>query len=248
MFDEITMAGGLLAALVVALEVGYRVGLRTRRSDPEGGGPQVGAIQGAVLGLLGLLLAFSFAAAGARFLERQDLIVQEANAIGTAYLRADLLAEPHRSELHAALKEYTEHRVAASVRLVEGWDATLRAEVDRMHGRIWRTARDGVMARPDLAVTVLPPVNEVIDLNSTRIGAARKHIPWVVMSLLLACSLLCIAIIGYGGGIDGHRRLPLSLSLTLLIAASLWITVDLDHPRKGLLRLSDAPLQELKFE
>jgi hypothetical protein len=248
MFDEITMAGGLLAALVVALEGGYRVGLHIRRLDPDGGGPQVGTIQAAVLGLLGLLLAFSFAAAGARFLERQDLIVQEANAIGTAYLRADFLPESNRSELHAALKEYTEHRVAASARLVEGSDATLRAEVERMHGRIWRAARDGVLARPEFAVTILPPVNEMIDLHSTRVGAARKHIPWVVMGLLLACSLLCVGIIGYGGGLDGHRRLPLSISLTLLIAASLWITIDLDNPRKGLLRLSDAPLQELKFE
>jgi len=248
MFDDIAMAGGLLATLVVALETGYRVGLRIRRLDPEGGGPQVGTIQAAVLGLLGLLLAFSFAAAGSRFLERQDLIVQEANAIGTAYLRADFLPEPHRSELQAALKEYTLHRIATSERLVEGWDASLRTDVERMHGRIWRAARDGVVARPEFAVTILPPVNDVIDLHSTRLGAVRKHIPWVVMCLLLVCSLLCVGIIGYGGGIDGHRRLPMSLSLALLVAASLWITIDFDHPRKGLLRISDAPLQELKFE
>jgi hypothetical protein len=248
MLDEFTVAMGLLAAMIGALELGFRQGRRVHRRDEASGGPQVGAIQGAVLGLLGLLLAFSFAAAGSRFLERQDLITQEANAIGTAFLRADLLNEPQRTELRTALQEYTRHRVAASAQLVEGWNNALRGEVDALQARIWRAARDGVTARPEFAMTVLPPVNEVIDLHSLRLSAAHKHIPWLVMSLLILCSLLCVALMGYGGGLDEHRRLPLNMSLTFLIVAALWLTFDLDHPRQGLLQLDDAPLHELKFE
>ena len=247
MLEEIAIGIGLLAAMVGALELGFRQGRRIHRLDRASDGPQVGAIQGGVRGLLGLLLAFSFAGAGSRFQDRQDLITQEANAIGTAYLRADLLADPHRAELHAALKEYTQHRLAAADRLVEDQEVSLRGEVEALQGRIWRAARDGVGARPELAMLILPPVNDVIDLHSTRLGAAHKHIPAVVLGLLIVCSLLCVALIGYGGGLDEHRRLPLSLSLTLLIVASLWLTYDLDHPRKGLMQLNDAPLQELKF-
>jgi hypothetical protein len=114
---DLSTCVALLAALLVALEIGFRLGLRASAdADPRAAG-QVGAVQGALLGLLGLLLAFSFAAAGARFLEKQDLIVEEANAIGTAALRADLLEAPHGIELRAALKDYTEERIRLSARL-----------------------------------------------------------------------------------------------------------------------------------
>jgi hypothetical protein len=95
---------------------------------------------------------------------------------------------------------------------------------------------------------VLPPVNEVLDLHSTRIAAARKHVPGLGMVLLLASCLLSMAVIGYGCGIDGRRRLPLTLSLAVLIGMALWITFDLDYPRRGLLRLDDSPLTALKFD
>ena len=117
-----------------------------------------------------MLLAFSFAAAGARFVERQDLIVQEANAIGTAYLRADLLEESQASELRSALRRYTEHRVALSRHLRNVLSAADLEEVARLQARIWRAARAGVAARPGALVSVLPPVNELIDLHATRMA------------------------------------------------------------------------------
>ena len=103
---DLSVAAGLVVLLLAALEAGFRAGRRAASEADGRSSGQVGAVQGALLGLLGLLLAFSFAAAGGRFLEKQDLIVQEANAIGTAWLRADLLEEPHRSELRAALQRF----------------------------------------------------------------------------------------------------------------------------------------------
>src|SRR5262245_56852491 len=108
---EVLIAVGLLIFLLASLEVGFWAGQRASSDDFGVSSGQLGASQGAIVGLLGLLLAFSFAGAGARFLERQDLIVQEANAIGTAYLRAGLLDDPHRSELRATLKQYAQLRV-----------------------------------------------------------------------------------------------------------------------------------------
>ena len=81
-----------------------------------------------------------------------------------------------------------------------------------------------------------------------RVAAARKHIPYAVLGLLFLCSAISVAVIGYGCGLDERRRAPMTVSLTVIIAASLWITYDLDHPRRGLLRLSDAPLEALKFD
>ncbi len=246
--QDLSVAAGLLTILLVAMEAGFQAGRRTTVGRDDSANAQVGAVQGATLGLLGLLLAFTFAAAGTRFFERQDLIVQEANAIGTAYLRADLLDDPHRSELRAALKRYTERRIDLSAKLRAGVDPTATAEMERLHARIWSAAIAGVAARPASIVGVLQPVNEVIDLHSTRLAAARKHLPSLVMGLLIACSMLSVAAIGYGSGIGGRRRAPLTVSLAILIGAALWITVDLDHPRAGLMRLSDAPLEALKFE
>lgn len=245
---DILVALTILGAMLAALELGFRFGLRSVKHHDAPAGGQVGAIQGALLGLLGLLLGFSFAAAGARFLERQDLITREANAIGTLYLRADLLTEPHRSALRSAVKNYTLHRLETSARLRSG----LRPDdVERIHlnqRRMWDAARDGTLADPRVGVLVLPPVNEVLDLHSTRMAAGAKHLPVVVMTLLITCSLLSIGVIGFGVGLGRSRRLPLTAPLAIVIALALWITIDLDHPRAGLMRLSDAPLEGLVFD
>jgi hypothetical protein len=246
--QDLMIAAGLFALLFVALEFGFRAGRRAAGGPVAPGGGQVGTIQGALLGLLGLLLAFSFAAAGGRFLERQDLIVREANAIGTAWLRADLLDEPHRAELRTALKDYTAYRVRLSELIRTGIAEDALEEVDDQHAHLWRTAIEGVRARPDTMLGVLPPLNDVIDLHSTRLAAGRKHLPALVVGLLISCSCLAIAVIGYGTGMGGRRQFLLTAALTVLIGASLWITIDLDHPRAGLLQLSDAPLRSLRFD
>jgi hypothetical protein len=245
MLEDLSTGLGLMALLLFSLEAGFRRGSRAAAAHEAAAENQVGAIQGALLGLLGLLL---FAAAGSRFLERQDLIVSEANAIGTAFLRADLLAEPQRSELREALRRYTEHRIQLSANLRDGVSADALAEIEREHARIWSAASQRVTARPNATLAVLNPVNEVIDLHSTRLAAARKHLPLPVLCLLIVCSGLSLAVIGYGCGLGGRRRAPLTVPLALIVGASLWITIDLDHPRGGLLRLSDAPLQAMKLD
>src|SRR5215813_9733585 len=103
---EVCVAIAILGGLLISIEIGFRVGRHAAERNDALASGQIGAIQGATLGMLALLLGFSFAGAAARFLERQDLIVTEANAIGTAYLRADLLDEPYRAQLRACLARY----------------------------------------------------------------------------------------------------------------------------------------------
>lgn len=244
----LVVAGGMLALLLAALEWGYRRGRRAVELHDVASSAQIGAVQGAILGMLGLLLAFSFAAAGGRFLERQDLIVAEANAVGTAWLRADLLDEPARSELRSALKDYTAHRVTSHSRFQAQLDTSDAAEIERLHGRIWQSALAGVAARPETMLAVLNPVNEVIDLHSTRMYAAQKHLPTLVLGLLIASSLLALGVIGYGCGVGGRRSAAMTVPLAIVIAVALWVTIDLDYPRRGLLQLSDAPLEALRFD
>lgn len=251
---NIGIAAALLAGLAIAAEIGFRFGRRLARrkqQDKEGdngGGDQLGAVQGAVLGLLGLLLGFSFAAAASRYVEKQDLIAEEANAIGTAYLRADLLPEPHAGHLRSALSEYVEHRLAVSASLAVGpMPADAQPRVAEFHKRIWSAARDGSLARPDVVEPVIETVNEVIDLHALRMYMGKKHLPIPILALLVLCSLLAMGVIGFGHGLAQSRSLPMALSLAMLIAATLWMTIDFDHPRVGLIRLTDAPLEELPF-
>lgn len=244
---EIGIIAGIVLVLAASLEVGFRFGRRAAGSaDPHGGG-QLGAVQGALLGLLGLLLAFSFGGAASRFIERQDLIVREANAIGTAYLRADMLDEPYRSNLRTGLEQYARYRIAVSAHLRTGVAPEVLAQVRQQHDQIWKAASGGVAARPASMVAVLTPVNEVIDLHATRVATSRKHLPKLVLGLLLLSSTIALAAIGYGCGLSGRRYLAMTGSLVFIVTAALWTTIDLDHARVGLIQVSDAPLKELSL-
>jgi len=235
------VAAALVLGMVVAVEAGYRLGRKAKKSETDKS--QIGAVQGAVLGLLGLLLGFSFAGAGARFIERQDIIVREANAVGTAWLRADLLDEPSRTELRSALRAHTDERVALSgqYRMED-----LLATVDRMQAlesKMWSAAASGVAARPQFANLVVPAVNEVIDLQTTRNASFYRHIPSLVMWLLVISAAAALGVVGYGCGLTAKRNFEATTALAVLIAIALWATIDLDHPRRGLIKMNYEPLK-----
>ncbi len=242
---EILIAGALLAVPFVALECGFRIGQRASKAREAISGSLAGPIQGATLGLLGLLLGFSFAGAAGRFMERQDQIIREANAIGTASLRAELLDAPHRDALRAALREYVSHRVQATEQIRFNPTAEVLAEVDEKLRFIWDFARQGVEAKPSVGVLVLNPVNEVIDLHAMRVATGRKHLPALVLVLLVVSSIVAIGMIGYACGTAKKRAHAMTLPLALLISVALWTIIDLDYPRIGLIQLDDRPLLEL---
>src|ERR1700752_4466597 len=159
---ELLIAFGLLAGVVGSHEIGFWLGSLPLSTN----GPfdrQVALVRTSTAALVAFLIGFAFSGAASRFIDRQDLIVKEANALGTAYLRADTIAEPQRGELKAALKEYTADRVALLSR--EGRDQIepLLGKVSGFHERMWRSAVTATQANAPLMAVVLPPINEVID-------------------------------------------------------------------------------------
>lgn len=248
MIQEVEIATAILLLLATGFEIGFRLGRwASTKTTPSGAG-QLGATQGALLGLLGLLLGFSFAGAAARFIERQDLIVKEANAIGTAFLRADMLEEPYRSNLRTSLKDYVQYRIEASANLRSGVTPEMLAHISQQHKQIWKAASEGVSAKPAAMVSVLTPVNEVIDLHAYRLATGRKHLPRLVVTLLMLCSGIAVGAIGYGCGLSGRRYLAMTGSLVFVMAVALWTTIDMDYARVGLVRVSDVPLQDLSLD
>jgi hypothetical protein len=237
------VAMGLVAGVVAAHEIGFWLGLRGRKAD-EPFDRQIVLVRTSTAALVAFLVGFAFSGAASRFINRQDLIVTEANALGTAYLRADTIAEPQRSELKAALKEYAADRVTLLSR--EGRDQIepLLAKVNGLHERMWRSAITATQDNALLMAVVLPPINEVIDLHSMHLAAARRHLPIPIMVVLLGTAAISLGIIGFGNGRVGRRFSLIDAIYGAVLAAALWMTIDMDYPGGGMIRVSNRPVVE----
>ncbi len=242
---DVLSAAVIFAGLVACLELGYLFGHRSFRKKSETP-DQVGTVQGAMLGMLALLLGFSFAQAASRFSDRVQFISAEANAIGTAWLRCDLLPDAARRELRDLMRAYTDKRIASyEAKNATEWEVAI-AEGQALQKQIWTVVVDGAKATPALATVLLSSVNEMIDAEGVRVAAARRHLPPMILVLLFTSSVVAVSAVGYGCGVAGKRNLVLTTALTFLIAGVLWAIVDMDHPRKGLIQAGQQPLLDLK--
>lgn len=256
----------ICALLVVSANVGLRLGRRAdRRFRSKAGAapeepthPKFNVIESAMLALLGLLIGFSFSGAIDRYTQRQDLMVNEANAIGTAFLRADLLPPQERDVVRTGLREYVDLRIQLFERLDPVESAALLERMRAIQSRVWNAAVRGVRPsfvaddvrsrtqQEDLAEVVLDPLNETFDLLEMRNSTVRRHIPGLVVLVLSASAMASVGAVYYGLSEANKRVRGYAGVLTALIGASLWITFDLDYPRAGLIRADDQPLLDLK--
>jgi hypothetical protein len=240
---ELLVALGLIAGVVTAHEIGFWLGSLARSAD-EPFDRQVALVRTSTAALVAFLIGFAFSGAASRFIDRLDIIVKEANALGTAYLRADTIAEPQRSELKAALKEYTADRVTLLSRDGRDQIKRLLARVGGLHRRMWRSAIEATQDDAPLRMLVLPPINEVIDLHSIHLAMARRHLPIPIMTVLLGTAAIGVGIIGFGNGRAGRRFLVLDSVYGVVLAVALWMIIDLDYPGIGIIRLSNVPVVE----
>jgi hypothetical protein len=242
---DLLIAASLFIGLVACLELWCWVGRRVRRRRGE---PldQLANIQGAMLGLLALLLGFTFAMAAGRFSGRVQLITDEANAIGTAWLRCDLLPAPQRAELRGMLRGYVDLRVAVyDAREQRAWEEKV-AQSEALQQRMWAVVAEAAKAAPEFTEVLLPPFNDLFDLHGARIAAARRHLPGMLLILLLASSAVAVGAVGYGCGVAGKRNVVLTTALAFLIGGTLWAIIDMDHPRVGLIRVGQQPMLDLQ--
>jgi hypothetical protein len=239
----------LFVLLLLAGEVGYRYGRRNRPGTDERARSQVGTIQAATLGLLGLLLGFTFAMAVSRFDSRKQLVVEEASAIRAASLRAQLLPEPQRTEARALLRRYLDARLEKS----RGDPAAPAQEgrtesMARLQALLWAqavaaTEQDRRAVAPGLFAQ---SVNAVIDTADRRDAALDDHVPEGVLLALFFGATLCVGILGYGAGLGSSRTLFAMLALSVLIAVIVLLIVDLDRPRHRLIRVGEQGLIDLR--
>lgn len=231
---------GLFFGTLVMLEIGRWAGARRRRLAGEGAGAGLGAVEGAVFGLLGLLLAFTFSGAASRFDGRRDLIVQEANDIGTAYLRLDLLPAEAQPRLRELFREYIAARLSA-YRLAGDTTAALRevARATDLQADIWRQALTAAQAAPSpqAIMLVVPALNAMFDIAATRNMAVRAHPPVIVYLLLGMLVLIGALFAGYGMSVDATRKWLHTVGFALIMATTVYIILDYEFPRLGVIRV-----------
>jgi hypothetical protein len=228
----------LFFAMLLLVELGRR--LRKRNASlPDI--PGTSAMESAIFALFGLLLAFTFSGAMSRYDAHRQLIVQETNNIGTAWLRLDLLPATAQPALRQSFREYTAVRArrfdAAS--LTSG-ASIAGSETVRLQNEIWThsvAAASGAGASPDAAKLLLPALNDMIDITSTRKNAFNMHPPAVITLLLVALACTCSLMAGFG--MSGSQRSWLHMiAFAAAISLTIYATLDIEYPREGLVTLT----------
>ncbi len=235
----------ILFLVLLSVEVGYRLGkYRRSRSDQEKEAP-VGAMVGATLGLLAFLLAFTFGLAAQRFDTRRQVLLDEANAIGTTYLRAEMLPD-RRDAIRGFLRDYVDTRLEA-VRSGNAAEGIRRSE--HLHEQLWAQAVALGENNPTSIVVGLfiQSLNEMIDLHAKRVTAGlRNRIPAAIWGALFAVAVLSLAAMGYQAGLSGTSRSIAELAVALSFSAVILLIADLDRPQEGTLRVSQQALIDLQ--
>jgi len=230
-----------VVVMLAASETGRRLGVRALRR----GGDNVSTLEGAILGLLALMISFTFAMALSRFEARRDAVLNEANAIGTTALRARLLPAPESQTITRLLKDY------AGLRLDIGSRGPTSAELDRAIARsgalqqaLWQqaqavAAKDNAIVPTGLFVQTL---NEMIDNEQKHRTAIRNQVPNIVLLSLYGIAIIAVAFTGYAGGLESRQsRLPVYV-MGMLVCAVILLIQDLDRPTSGFIHVSMQPM------
>ena len=237
----------IFALSLAASELGFRYARKRLVLDSEQS--IVSAIRTSTVGFVALLLGFSFAVTTSRFHERARLVIDEANSIGTCYLRAGLLAEPASSQIRGALRRYLAFRLESykhglDAQAYAGAASGMRQGLDEL----WSAVERAVRADHELALTsaIVPAANEVIDQSGIRAWMRRYHLPPAVVLLLGLSIVICGAMIGHALGEVGQRHTVLSFALIFLIVVVALVVFDFDRPRGGFIRVDQTPLLQLQ--
>jgi len=247
---EVLIAFVLLSLLALASEAGYRQGRRGRPANNEWTRTEILSIQAAIVGVLSLLLGFTFAMALSRFESRKQIVVQESNAIGTAVLRAQFLPPPQDSAAKALFRRYVGIRLESVLHTAQASPARSQfdAEARDIQGQLWDMARSAAAADPQSIPLSLfaHAMNEVIDIKATRDIAVANHVPESVLLLLMVLAVLAMGSLGYGNGLAGARSWRPTAAYSVIVVLVILLIIDLDRPQRGLARVSQASMSHLQ--
>jgi hypothetical protein len=238
------LLAGIMLIVLLSVEGGYRIGRFRARREHEMETP-VGEMVASTLGLLAFILGFTFGLAASRFDAKRQLLVDEANAIGTTYLRADMLPE-RRDELRALLREYVDVRIDA---INPGKLAQNIRRSEDLQNRLWGLAVPIAVKNPDSVIVGLfvQSLNDVIDLHTKRLTAAlHNRIPFAIWAALYGISVFSFAAMGYHSGLTGTTRSLVIIAVAFTFSVVILLIADLDRSQEGVLKVSHEALIDLR--
>ncbi len=237
-----------IVVVLMAIEVGYRMG-RWRissKSDGVESEAQLSATTGAHLALLAFIMAFSFSMAAGHYQDRRELIIADANAISTAYERADLIGAAESQMIADLLFEYVSVR-ASGTSVSEAEEILRRSET--LHDEMWAAMKQ-LLEREQPTVLhslLIQSLNEVSDVHDQRVAAGlKKRVPRILWGILAALLTLAMLGIGYFSGARGSRNRIASTTLAVSFSLVLLMIADLDRPTGGTVRSDQSPLIDLR--
>src|SRR5262249_51495761 len=234
----------LFVGMLILLETGRRLGLRRRSKEADNERSNLGTIEGAVFALFGLLMAFTFSGAASRFNEKRMLIAEEVNTVETAYLRLHLVPYEAQLALQELFRQYVDSRLE-TYRMMPNMQAAEKemAKSQRIQEEIWSQAVAATRlpdAHPDAGKLLLPALNSMIDMATTRMMALQNHPPRIIYVLLFALGLICALLAGYRIATGQHRSWLPILCCSGITVSRAHVMLDAEYPRAGLIRLETA--------
>ena len=247
--DLRVIAGVLAALLLGAVELGFRLGSAHRSDSDDRAGVALTTIIGALLGLLALLLGFTFSMAVSRYDARRRLVVEDANAIGTAFLRTQFLPEAERAASAQRLRRYVDVRLELHQAASEGTPTAAGLdETKRLQDELWALAVGAADAQQQSLPIQLyvASLNQLIDVHGERYAVVLASLPEAVLHLLFVMTVGTGGLIGYACGRVGQRYGVSTTIFAMLIVGVIMVIMDLDRPRHGLIRVSQQPIVDLQ--
>jgi hypothetical protein len=244
MLGSVMIVLALFVGILVCLELGWRIRSKQLAKEPANFDAGLSALAGAVFGLMGLLIAFTFSGAASRFEARRALIVEETNAIGTAYMRIDLLSADAQPALRQDFRDYLDARLKYYATLADHPAASKAANgrASALQEKIWSESVAAETRLNSNAVTslVTSALNSMIDITTTRSMALETHPPPAIYLALAAVVLASSVLAGYSMAKSGERNWTHMLIYAAMIALALYLILDMDYPRIGLIRIDSA--------
>ena len=249
LLDPLPVVGVFLLFAIIALatyEVGYRVGLWWQVRTPDEKEGPTAMLVGSLLALMAFLLAVTMGMASDRFDTRRQLVLDEANAIGTVYLRAGYMPQPASDQTRELLREYVPLRIDTADR------DQLNAQFARsaqIQAQLWALVEPLARSSPDSQVLAIyiESLNDMIDLGETRLTAiVYARVPETIIWLLFLGAALTLGMVGFHAGLHRRRSLISAVVLVIVLGAVITLVVDLDRPRQGFLQVSQQPLIDVE--
>ncbi len=234
----------LLIGMLLLVEIGRRFGVRRRLKESEGERAGLGTVEGAVFALFGLMIAFTFSGAASRFNEKRMLIAEEVNCVETAYLRLHLLPHQAQPALEELSRRYVDSRLEIYRKLPNMAEAEIAmAKSKQIQEEIWTEVVAATRlpdSHPSSGLLLLPAINNMIDIATTRAMALQLHPPRIIYALLLGLGLICSLLAGFRMSTGQHRSWVHIFGFTVLTVIIVYVMLDVEYPRAGLIRLESA--------